>query len=138
MTFKCIASRSACLASLLLPCIMMPLTGCGGASAASSMPATAEQAKTMLTATLDAWKSGEAYSGHLAANAAMQVADEDWLGGAKLESFALGEDSASEVSGPSRRWPVVLKLRTSQGKISTRRAVYQITAEPHSAVIRQD
>ena len=68
----------------------------------------------------------------------MQVADEDWLTGTKLEDFQLGEESTTVVAGPSRLWPVVLKVRDARGKTVARKVAYQVTGSPQISVVRQD
>ena len=63
---------------------------------------------------------------------------QDWLTGTKLEDFQLGEESTTVVAGPSRLWPVVLKVRDARGKTVARKVAYQVTGSPQISVVRQD
>ena len=127
------------LICLLASGALMMLSGCGGASAANSTtPISVEQARTLVTATLDAWKRGETYTGSLKSDSAIQVADEDWLTGITLVDFELGDDSRSIVIGTNRQWPVSLKVKDARGKTVIRKVAYLVSKANQTSVIRQD
>jgi hypothetical protein len=129
--------KLALMASLLLLCAGM--TGCGDASASpSSAPISIDQARTLLTSVLEAWKSGQTYTGRLESGPSVRVADEDWLATTRLVDFELGNATTVHLVGVSRRWPVVLKLRTPRGQTVKRSVVYEVVGEPQASVVRQD
>ena len=90
------------------------------------------------SATLDAWKRGETYTGSLKSDSAIQVADEDWLTGITLVDFELGDDSRSIVIGTNRQWPVSLKVKDARGKTVIRKVAYLVSKANQTSVIRQD
>ncbi len=120
--------------ALAIP-LLAACSGCGG-DASASTPADPDRARTVLTAALDAWKAGEPHDAPGRLSPPIRVADEEWLAGARLTGYTLGEPGTPV--GPSVPYPVVLDLRGPNGRPARRPVTYNVTTEPHAMVIRQD
>jgi hypothetical protein len=111
------------------------LAGCGPGGGAPT-PADPALARQTLAAALDAWKAGEPHDAPAKRPEPIRVADEDWLAGARLVDFQIGDPEP--LSGPRLRLPATLKLKDPRGKAVERRVVYLVALEPGRMVIRQD
>lgn len=102
-------------------------TGCGRRAAADPARAAA-----LLEAVLTAWRDGAACADLRSRTPPIHVADERWLGGAKLERFSIGEPRAS---GPSARFEAKL---VGPPPLGTKTVVYQVATEPAASVTLVD
>lgn len=113
---------------------LLALGGCGSPPAAAvSDP---NLAKSTLTKVLDSWKNGDAFDALAKASPVIYVADQDWQGGAKLESYTI--ESSDTMSDTSLQCPVSLKLKDAKGKPVVRTAIYAVTTTPVLRVDRHD
>jgi hypothetical protein len=103
--------------------------GCGRRPVPAADPA---RAAALLETVLTAWRDGAACADLRSRTPPIHVADERWLGGAKLERFSIGEPRAS---GPSTRFEVNL---VGPPPLGTKTAVYQVTTEPAASVTLVD
>jgi hypothetical protein len=94
------------------------------------------QARELLVAVLDAWKSGRSHAEPLETEPSLRVADEDWLVGRRLIEYRLlpGES----VVGERLSSPVGLSLETPEGRRISSQVVYLISTAPELSVIRVD
>lgn len=107
--------------------------GCGGPSAAPSDPVEGRQT---LQTVLDAWKVGEKPAALSQRTPPIQVSDGDWLSGLRLQSYQA--DDEGKLVGTDVNYSVVLELKTAQGKVVKKTAVYAVTTRPQLLVHRQD
>ena len=117
---------------------LVSLLTVGGCGKDYTPPAStdAAQGREALKTALDAWKSGATPQSLRAANPAVHVADEDWEGGFRLESYQIGE--RGQATGTSYQCPVSLTLRDPQGGPVTRQVTYAVATDPAVSVVRMD
>ena len=99
--------------------------GCG-----SSAPVDAPKAKRALVAALDAWKRGDKPD----SLKPVVVQDMDWMGGAKLVSYELGDGKDDNLN---LRCPVKLKLVDADGKEVEKTVTYMVGTSPVTTVFRE-
>lgn len=99
--------------------------GCG-----SSAPVDAPKAKQALVAALDAWKRGDKPE----SLKPIVVQDMDWMGGAKLVSYELGDGKDDNLN---LRCPVKLKLVGADGKDVEKTVIYMVGTSPVTTVFRE-
>ncbi len=98
-------------AFLLTALVLIPLAGCRSSSTDRYVPESA-RAREVLTAALDAWKSGQP-AGRVEHAPPIEVVDSRWKSGEKLSSYEIsGEDTTAEGH---RRFSVKLTLQQPQG-----------------------
>ena len=117
---------------LLAPVIAL-FAGCGSAAASRRRPRTARAA---LNDALELWKRGDSLAAPKSLSPPVRVEDESWLAGKKLVSFRI--DDRTETGGDRLRYPVLLTLSDSRGKVRKESAVYDIRFDGITTVIRQD
>lgn len=96
----------------------------------------AEEAKNLVTTTLEAWKSGKKSSVLQAAAPPILAADQDWQAGAALEAFEIPE--APRLEGGHWRVNVMLTLTTQKTASERKAAGYAVTFEPSIGIVRLD
>jgi hypothetical protein len=116
--------------------LFLSIGGCGGKNYSPPAPTDAAQGREALKTALDAWKSGATPDSLRSASPAMHVADEDWQGGYRLETYQIGE--RGKATGTSYQCPVTLTLRDPQGGSVTRQATYAVATDPAVSVVRMD
>lgn len=103
--------------------------GCGRRPAPAADPV---RDAALLESVLAAWRDG-ATCGDLRTRAPpVHVADERWLGGARLESFSIG---GPRPSGTSTRFEVTL---VGPPPLGTKTVVYQVSTHPAASVTLAD
>ncbi|AGA29082.1 hypothetical protein [Singulisphaera acidiphila] len=119
----------------LLP-LLIVATGCWeGGEPAAAIRYNPEQARTVLIATLDAWKKGEAKT-LPKRNPPIRFVDDDFIDGLLLADYEIDEPDGP--IGPHKDVNVILSLRDAYGKTIHREARYQVATEPALAVLRSD
>ncbi len=109
------------------------LPGCGSPPPPQNYDAA--EAMKVLTATLDAWKEGQA--GALATRQPpIRFEDEDCRNGWRLVAYRL--ESPSTSIRPFDDVAVHLSLRDQRGREVDKPVVYQVCLEPQLAVLRND
>ena len=105
------------------------LAGCG-----SSLPLESDrnQARTILTGALDAWKQGTRPD----ASAKVRVNDREWTDGSTLEAYELQGDG--QKLGLNVQQTVALQLKTPAGKSVKKTVNYVVTTGSYPLVMRQD
>jgi hypothetical protein len=121
--------------SLIAPAVLVFALGCSGEAGIDTTPFDSEKAQTVLVASLDAWKKGEAKS--LAKrNPPIRFEDDDLLSGFQLSDYEI-EEPDSPIK-PHKDVEVILMLRDRQGKHVRREATYQVGLTPGLSVLRSD
>ena len=120
----------------LLFMLMVACVGCGPGNVRPPAPSDRDKAKQALTQALDAWRSGETSESLRKVQPAVIVSDEDWLRGEKLVSYALQGDGKKH--GNSLRFLATLELRTANGSLQRKNALYHVGTEPVLTVVRSD
>ncbi len=115
-------------AVLLLVAAALPV-GCGRKVEYVAEP---EKATAILETVLAAWRDGATCEDLRGRSPPIHVADEQWLRGAKLESFTLGEGRSF---GPSTRFEVTL---VGPPPIGTKKVVYVVSTQPAISVALGD
>ncbi|MFM7249223.1 MAG: hypothetical protein ACKO5R_04940 [Planctomycetaceae bacterium] len=116
------------VAMLLLVATALPV-GCGRKVEYVAEP---EKATAILESVLAAWRDGATCEDLRGRSPPIHVADEQWLRGAKLESFTLGEGRSF---GPSTRFEVTL---VGPPPIGTKKVVYVVSTQPAISVALGD
>ena len=91
-----------------------------------------EKATAILESVLAAWRDGATCEDLRGRSPPIHVADEQWLRGATIESFTLGEGRSF---GPSTRFEVTL---VGPAPINTRKVVYVVSTQPAISVTLGD
>lgn len=114
---------------------LIAVCGCGMGGSPGARPAAAEVSRKLLESALDAWKQGKVKD--LAGlQPPIRLVDPDQSAGRKLEGYRVkGEPT---TVGHALDFPVALTIRDAKGKSRDVQAVYQVTAEPDAAVLRND
>jgi hypothetical protein len=116
----------------LAACLLLSIqvaAGCGRRPAPAADPA---RDAALLESVLAAWREGAACGDLRNRAAPVHVADERWLGGARLESFSIG---GPRPSGSSTRFEVTL---VGPPPLGTRTVVYQVSTQPAASVTLVD
>jgi hypothetical protein len=118
---------------LLVSAALLLTTGCSrDLLPVGHDPAPAREA---LVAALEAWKAGQA--GKLkTGNPPLRFVDDDWVEGKVLVGYELANPKAQFL--PFENLPVELELRDRSGRTFRKSALYQVTLQPHRAVLRAD
>lgn len=119
--------RAACLLAVVL------LAGCGQRTVPVS---DIDQAKALITQTFDDWKAGATLDAQRAKSPPVYVAEELWLGGAKLQDYEL--TGPGEPSGTNIRFKVKLKCTDKSGATRDRDLKYLVTTQPACTIARED
>jgi hypothetical protein len=109
--------------------------GCGpGRPPSRSLDEAA--ARRALADALESWKAGRPHADPSATDPTLTVADEDWLGGARLLDYRLlpGE----QAIGPRLSFPVAIVLDGPGGRRIRKQVTYAVGTDPSPSVIRQD
>jgi hypothetical protein len=115
--------------------VLMLLLCCGGCGQSAS-PSDPAEGRKALQAVLDAWKGGEKPDTLAQRTPPIHVADGDWMSGLRLQGYKA--DDGGKLVGSDVNYNVVLELKTAQGKVVRRDAVYAVTTHPQLLVLRQD
>jgi hypothetical protein len=109
-------------AFVLAALLLIPLAGCRSTSTDRYVPES-ERAREVLTAALDAWKSGKPV-GHVDHAPSIEVVDSRWRAGDKLSGYEIsGEDTTPEGH---RRFSVKLTMQQPAGTQEARFVVFGI------------
>ena len=135
------ANRLACYPQLLtrgmgrvaVVVIGFFVLGCDG-GAYQSAPVNASKARETLTTALESWKSGEPAELMQDQTPSIVVQDFDWLGGAKLLSFEI-LDETKEVNA-NLVAKVKLNLQDKRGAKSEKTVTYLVGTAPTLTVFR--
>lgn len=95
-----------------------------------------EEARALLKEALQAWQQGAKPAELTGRAPPVHVADEDWLGGAKLLHFRVVDPGA--IVGTSLRCTVELSLETRDRGRVTQTVGYQVSTRPSRFVVRLD
>jgi hypothetical protein len=116
---------------------LVPLLGLAVGCRQQAAPAISydrDDARAVLTAALDAWKSGQVRQ--LARQKPpIAFTDDDLVMGATLISYELAADAQF---GPHHDVAVQVVLRDRRGTTVTKQAIYQVALDPRRAVFRND
>ncbi|QDV36611.1 hypothetical protein [Tautonia plasticadhaerens] len=123
--------RAALAAALLSACA----AGCGN-QPPPTRSLDEEAARRVLAEALEGWKAGRPHAEPSEADPTLRVADEDWLAGARLSSYAVLP--GDRAVGPSLACPVALELVEPGGRRVEKRVTYAVGTDPNPSVIRQD
>jgi uncharacterized OsmC-like protein len=121
--------NSACL--VLLCAFTASLAGCGGPTAEDYVP-EASIARQGLEAALTAWKNGEPLKTITSLNVPVNVVDERWRAGRKLESYEIVSEAPGE---PHRTFTVTLRLA---GQDQDEETTYIVTGLDPILVFREE
>ena len=113
--------------------LVLALAAAGCRPAPSARPTGPEEARTTLTAGLDAWKNGEQPDALLGRDSITFV-DPHWQKGLRLIGYELSGDGA--MSGFDWQCKVKLSVQDASGQKSEQRAVYNVSASPKRVVVR--
>jgi hypothetical protein len=117
--------------TLLAAAVVLLAAGCGGPTMADP-----EEARSVLTAALDAWKEGRPADSVRAAGGPVVVADRAWAAGRKLTRYELtGPDGPA---GFDRRFPAKIWLADAGGKEAPETVVYVVGVRPRAVVVREE
>ncbi|HEY2155947.1 MAG TPA: hypothetical protein VGH33_09980 [Isosphaeraceae bacterium] len=108
------------------------VAGCSGSGGAG--PVDAPRAREALKTALDGWKRGDVPASFATASPAMTVQDMDWQAGAKLVAYQVADDGKD--FGLNLHVPVMLTLRTPQGKDVKKSVNYVVGTTPIVTVFR--
>lgn len=95
-----------------------------------------EQARQLLSETLQAWQSGATVEDQRQKTPPVYVAEEMWLGGTALDRFEITH--AAEVFGTNVRFGVRLTCVEKGGSKWDREVKYLVTTTPALTVARED
>jgi len=123
------ASLTAAIPLVLVAALLAATTGCGRKVEYVAEP---EKATAILESVLAAWRDGATCEDLRGRSPPIHVADEQWLRGAKIESFTLGEGRSF---GPSTRFEVTL---VGPAPINTKKVVYVVSTQPAISVALGD
>jgi hypothetical protein len=128
--------RQSCHALQLVHLVVLcacavPLAGCGGPTAEDYVP-EADVARQGLEAALASWKNGEPLKTITSLSVPVNVVDERWRAGQKLQSFEI----ISEAPGDPHR-TFTVKLRIS-GKDQDEETKYVVTGRDPILVFREE
>lgn len=115
--------------AVVLGTIVAAVAGCGAAAPAVTDP---NQARAVLEGVLGEWRDGATPADLRQRNPPVHVADERWLGGARLQRFSCG---SSEPFGAAVRIPVDLTLASARRPL---RAWYVVTTVPAVSIVLAD
>ncbi len=118
-------------------CLLLGLSGCGGTSSGSPVAMDEAAVRDALGRALDCWKTGQPHDAPGRLTPPVRVADEDWLAGAQLADYQIGDLTRVQSSGGVSYWPVELNLKGGRGP-SKRVVTYMVATQPELSVIRQD
>jgi hypothetical protein len=115
-------------------CILV-LASCAGCSRQRPPPAVdPDEARQLLRDVLECWKKGETPEAQRDRSPPVQVADEDWMAGARLTHFEVKD--SGDVVGVNLRSRVTLHLKGRGGRILPPRKVVYIVST--NSVVRAD
>jgi hypothetical protein len=114
--------------------VVLSASGCG--IGGTPQAADSAQARTALTAALDAWKSGEKPEDLAKRTPPLHIKDVDWSGGFQLVGYEA--DTDGKLVGYDMNYPVVLELKSPKGNSVKKKAVYTVTTQPELIVSRQE
>jgi hypothetical protein len=118
--------------SLVVALAATLLAGCSGSGGAR--PVDAPRAREALKTALEGWKKGVTPESFSTASPAMTVQDMDWQGGARLVAYQVADDGKD--FGVNLHVPVMLTLRTPQGKDVKKSVKYIVGTSPIVTVFR--
>ena len=119
---------SGCLALSML----LTFVGCSRPTAAVS---DVQQATSLLTSTLDAWKSGATLAEQRDKTPPVYVVEDLWRNGSTLKSFEL--KGPGQILGTNVRFQVELSC-DSAGSSKPQKASYLVTTTPALTVAREE
>jgi hypothetical protein len=123
VTYRIAFAAAACAA----------LAGCSGGPRTAA-PVEPDKARAALRTTLDAWKAGKSPESLARADPPIVAQDLDWMTGSKLTEYELADDGKAEDA--NLRVRVRLTVRDTQGKTTTKTAVYVVGTDPKLTVFR--
>ncbi len=116
--------------------LLLVLGGCGGGSQGLPPAADAEKARTALTASLDAWKSGKQPDDLKSQEPPIYFTDLAWEGGQRLEAYDVAAEF--EPAGQSVVASAVLTLRSREGAVVKKSVRYLIDTSPTIVIVPGD
>jgi hypothetical protein len=99
-----------------------------------SDPVDPERARETLNTVLEGWKKGDSPTVLKDGTPSISVQDADWLAGAKLVDYQLTSEGKAVAS--NLRVPVILTIRSKQGKDVKKNVNYIVGTSPVLTIFR--
>jgi hypothetical protein len=116
----------------LLALLAVLVAGCSASR--YSDPVDPERARETLNTVLEGWKKGDSPTVLKDGTPSISVQDADWLAGAKLVDYQLTSEGKAVAS--NLRVPVILTIRSKQGKDVKKNVNYIVGTSPVLTIFR--